>query len=311
MNAATPSLRARVIRYLSAQYMKGVTPYKDVRKLRAGFETRMSLLPIARGVKIQSTEIAGVDCEWHVPDGCDDAPILYYLHGGAFVMGSPATHRRLVSHIVRNAKMRALLPDYRLAPEHRFPAALEDSLAVYRQLDRQFGAELAIAIGGDSAGGNLAVSTLLSLRDAGDRLPSACVLLSPWLDMSGEGESLKSRAGIDPWFRPEHIWPAANKVFSESDRRNPLVSPVFADASGLPPLLVHVGDHEILLSDSIRLVDNAKRSGGEAELRVWPSMWHVFQFFVGTMPESDQSIAEVTTFLRSRTRSESSQVRAA
>ena len=305
------SIRSHIIRFISAQYMKRVTPYRDVTELRIGLETRTGLLPPARGVAIQSTDIENIKCEWHVPAGCEHAPVIFYLHGGAYVMGSPATHRRLVSHIARAAKMRAVVPDYRLAPEHRFPAALEDSLKVYRNLVNNGLEAKRIAIGGDSAGGNLAASTLLALRDAAETLPSACFLMSPWLDMTGEGESLRTRAGIDPWFRPEHLAPTAGKIFSDADKRNPLVSPVFADVSNLPSVLVHVGDHEILLSDSTRFVDNISRAGGEVELRVWPGMWHVFQFFVGQMPESNQSIEHIAEFLRSKLEQPASQERAA
>ncbi|MDE0753552.1 MAG: alpha/beta hydrolase [Woeseiaceae bacterium] len=304
------SIRSHVIRYFSARYMKRVTPERDVHELRKGLESRTSILPPARRVSIRATVIDDIGCEWHVPEGCEDAPIILYLHGGAFVMGSPATHRRLVSHIARAAGMRALVPDYRLAPEHRFPAALEDSLKMYRHLrSRQDDAKL--IIGGDSAGGNLSAATLLALRDAGEELPVACFLMSPWLDMTAAGESLQTRATSDPWFRPEHVAPTAAKVFSEFERRNPLVSPIFADASNLPPILIHVGDHEILLSDSTRLADNIRQAGGDVELRVWDGMWHVFQFFVGQMPESDRSIKEIGHFLRSKVGDLTAQERAA
>ena len=163
-----PSIRSQLIRFISAHYMKRVTPYKDVQKLREGLESRTTLLPPARGVRIHSEEVNGIHCEWHVPNGCDDAPVIYYLHGGAYVMGSPATHRRLVSHIAKQASMRALLPDYRLAPESRYPAALDDSLKVYHALRLALGSGTKLAIGGDSAGGNLAVATILALRNDGE-----------------------------------------------------------------------------------------------------------------------------------------------
>jgi len=277
--------------------MQGITPERDVYELRKSFESRTSILPTARRVGVRATVIDDIHCEWHIPEGCDDAPIILYLHGGAYIMGSPATHRRLVSHIARAAKMRALVPDYRLAPEHRFPSALEDSLKIYRHLfGRKDDAKL--AIGGDSAGGNLAAATLLALRDAGEELPGACFLLSPWLDMTASGESMQTRANSDPWFRPEFMAPTAAKVISEFETRNPLVSPVFADAADLPPTLIHVGDDEILLSDSTRLAENIRDAGGDVELRIWEGMWHVFQFFIGQMPESNRSIKEIGRFLR-------------
>ena len=256
------------------------------------------MLSAAHGVIVRQESIAGVSCDLHVPKGCDDAPLIYYLHGGAYVMGSPATHRRLVSFIARAAGMRAILPDYRLAPENRFPAALEDSLAVYRALLRGGTRAGNIAIGGDSAGGNLAMATLLSLRDAGEPLPAACFLMSPWLDFAGQGESHETRARIDPWFRAEHLPAAAEKYVDLSAAKDPLVSPVYADATGLPPTFIQVGDHEILLSDSIRMADHIRMAGGRAEITIWPDMWHVFQFFVGQMPESMQAIEDIGAFLR-------------
>lgn len=294
------SLRSRIVRYLSGQYMRRITPDKDVHKLRAGLEYRGTLLPPAKGVDIQPTTIEGIHCEWHVPPGCENAPVLYYLHGGIYIMGSPATHRRLVSYIAKAAGMRALVPDYRLAPENRFPAALEDSLKVYRRLLHDGIASSAIAFGGDSAGGNLAMATMLALRDADETLPGACFLISPWLDMTNDGESRRSRADIDPWFNPDHVPASAAKMFSEFELRNPLVSPVFADATGLPPTLIQVGDHEILLSDSTRMAENIQKAGGEVELELWPDMWHVFQFFIGQMPESMRAVEDIGRFLRAK-----------
>jgi acetyl esterase/lipase len=294
------SFRSRIVRFFSRQYMKRVTPFRNEGDLRRGLERRTSLLSHAHDVEVRQESIAGIDCEIQVPKGCDEAPIIYYLHGGAYVMGSPRTHRRMLSFIARAAGMRAILPDYRLSPENRFPAALEDSLAVYRELLRGGAESSSVAIGGDSAGGNLAVATLLALRDGGEPLPAACFLMSPWLDLAGEGETHVSRNGIDPWFKAEHLAPTVKKYCDESEIRNPLVSPVYADASGLPPTLIHVGDDEILLSDSVRMADHIHAAGGEVELKIWDDMWHVFQFFVGQMPESDEAIADIAAFLKSK-----------
>lgn len=293
------SIRAFIVRQISRQYMKKVHPGRNVHDMRQSFEARTSLLPTAHGVSVHKESINGIDCEWHVPRGCEDAPVIYYLHGGAYMMGSPATHRRLVSYIARESGMRALVPDYRLAPENRYPAALEDSLRVWRALVRGGIDPADIAIAGDSAGGNLAMATTLSLRDASETLPAACVLLSPWLDFTGDGESRQTRSSYDPWFKPKYLPEIARRFCTEDEIRSPLVSAVFADASGLPPTLIHVGDHEILLSDSIRMADNIKVAGGRVDLHIWPDMWHVFQFFVGQMPESKRAIDDIGRFLRS------------
>ena len=292
------SLRGRMIRFMSKQFFKRIKPDADIDKLRSEFEAIGTKMRPADGVQVRHANIAGIDCDWLVPDGCDDAPVLYYLHGGAYVMGSPKTHRCMVSHIISRAGMRALLPDYRLAPENPFPASLEDSTSVYRALIKGGVDPTNMAIGGDSAGGNLAMATLLALRDAGDPLPATCFLLSPWLDLAAKGESHETRAKHDPWFRPEDMPEVVRKYCSEYDLKNPLVSPVYADASDLPPTLIQVGDHEILLSDSTRLADNISNAGGEVTLQIWPEMWHVFQFFIGQMPESKKAIKGIAEYLR-------------
>jgi len=293
------SIRSFIIRQISRQYMKKINPNRDVNEMRRGFELRAGALPPARGVDIRKESIDGVNCEIHVPSGCDGAALIYYLHGGAYMMGSPATHRRMLSYIARASGMRAVLPDYRLAPENRFPAALDDSLTVWRALLRGGESPSNMVIGGDSAGGNLAMATLLSLRDARERLPAACFLLSPWLDLAGEGESQHTRSSYDPWFKPEYLPTIARRFCTEEEIRSPLVSAVLADASGLPPTLIQVGDHEILLSDSTRMADNIRNAGGNVDLHIWPKMWHVFQFFIGQMPESKKAIDDIARFLRS------------
>jgi len=293
------SFRSFIIRHISRHVMKRSKMATNPLAARRDFEQRMTKLPVARGVRCSRENIGGVDCEWLVPEGCDDAPVIFYLHGGAYIMGSPATHRRLASFIASSAGMRAVLPDYRLAPEHRYPAQLEDSLTVWRSLIRGGFDAAAMAIGGDSAGGNLSMATMLALRDAGEALPAACVLISPWLDLAGEGDSHRTRSGYDPWFRPEKMPALVANFCDGSQIGDPMVSPVLADAGGLPPTLIQVGDHEILLSDSTVLADNIREAGGRVDLHIWPDMWHVFQYFIGQMPESRKAIDDIGRFLRS------------
>ena len=292
------SFQARIVRFMTRQYFKRITPNADVRKMRAAWNEMGGNSRVAKGVQVRQATIEGIHCEWLVPEGCDGAPVLYYLHGGAYLMGSTQTHRRMVSHIARASGTRALVPNYRLAPEHRFPAAIEDSTAVYRSLLEAGTDPAAMAIAGDSAGGNLTMATLLALRDAGDPLPTAVCLMSPWLDLAAEGESMDSRAKHDPWFRPKDIPEIVEKYCSKYDTKNPLVSPVYADPSNLPPTLIQVGDHEILLSDSTRMADKISEVGGYVTLQIWPDMWHVFQLFVGLMPESKRAINDISIFLK-------------
>jgi acetyl esterase/lipase len=293
------SIRSFFVRHISRYYMKRSKMDTDPLFARREFQARMTKLPTARGVRHVSEQIDGVDCEWLIPAGCDDAPVIYYLHGGAYIMGSPQTHRRVVSFIAKAAGMRALLPDYRLAPEHRYPAQLEDSLRVWRALLHGGLDASSVAIAGDSAGGNLSVATMLALRDAGEPLPAACFLLSPWLDLVGDGESHRTRSDYDPWFEPDRMPTVVANFCDRETAADPMVSSVRADASGLPPTLIQVGDHEILLSDSTRFADNIKAAGGRVDLHIWPDMWHVFQYFIGQMPESSKAIDDIARFLRS------------
>jgi acetyl esterase/lipase len=226
--------------------------------------------------------------------------LLLYLHGGGYVIGGCDMHRQMVSHIARAGRIRALLPEYRLAPDYKFPAAIDDAVGVYRSLIDMGIRAKDIILAGDSAGGGLVVATLLSLRDAGDTLPAAAVLLSPFLDVTGSGASMQTRAALDPWFHPEDLSIIAKNYCEPHQQRFPLVSPVFADVEGLPPMLIQVGDHEILLSDSERLSDACIAAGIDVELQVWPEMWHVFQMFVGKMPESRRAIKKMGAYIQSR-----------
>ncbi|MCI0516764.1 MAG: alpha/beta hydrolase [Woeseiaceae bacterium] len=292
------SLRARLVRMMSKQYFKRITPDTDVAELRKTWDELTSNLKTAPGVRRREATVGDITCEWLVPDKCDETPVILYLHGGIYMLGSAHTHRRMVSFIARAAGMRALIPNYRLAPEHPFPAAIEDATLIYRKMLEQGIAAGRMAIAGDSAGGGLTMATLLSLKNSGDPLPAAAVLLSPWVDLAAKGETLKTRAGVDPWFDPDNMPEMVRRYCGNRDPKAPLISPLYGDLSGLPPLLIQVGDHEILLSDSTRLAERVTKTGGSATLQVWPEMWHVFQYFIGQMPESAKAIADIGSFLK-------------
>jgi acetyl esterase/lipase len=225
---------------------------------------------------------------------------LLYLHGGGYIVGGCDMHRQMVSHIARAGRIRALLPEYRLAPEHKFPAAIDDAVSTYRSLLDMGIKPEDIIIGGDSAGGGLAVGSLLTLRDAGDPLPAAVVLLSPFLDATGSGDSMQTRKDRDPLFYPEGLPFVVDQYCEAHQRRYSQISPVFTDIEGLPPMFIQVGDDEILLSDSQRLADECVTAGIEVELQIWPEMWHVFQFFAGKMPEAKRAIKQMGTYIQSR-----------
>jgi acetyl esterase/lipase len=233
-----------------------------------------------------------------IPPGASER-VLLYLHGGGFVMCSPWTHGPTAVAIARAAGVRALLPDYRLAPEHPFPAALDDCLAVYRWLLAEGVAPEKIVIGGDSAGGNLALATLLSLRDAGLPMPAGAICLSPATDMTASGESFRTHAGDEVLLTVPFCRAVGPMYCGQTPPTAPLVSPLFGDLRGLPPLLVHVGTRELLLDDSVRLAERARAAGVDVTLKIWEGLWHAFQLFA-VFPEARQAIAELGAFVRTR-----------
>ncbi len=261
---------------------------------------------LSRGIQLTAATAAGVPVEWlapvgagAAPVGAGAAPVVLYLHGGGWVLGWYNSHRWLLGQIGLAAGCRALAVDYRLAPEHPFPAALNDCLGVYRWLVQQGTAPRQIVIAGDSAGGNLTLTTLLALRDAGDPLPAAGVCISPMTDLEGTGETFNRTT--DPLLSAKFALDMARHYAGGQDARQPLISPVWGDLRGLPPLLVHVGADEILLSDAQRLEAAAHAAGVDARLRVWPAMWHVWHIFAPFLPEARQAVAEIGEFVREQT----------
>jgi len=302
------SLRARMFRRITSRFVKGINKSTidpaHIVEVRERLNRLSRYLTPAFGVSVEATTVNSVEAEWLRPKGAPDDKVLLYLHGGAYLIGSCRTHRQMVSHIARAAGINALVPDYRLAPEHRFPAAIEDAVRIYRSLLSQGFKPRDIFIAGDSAGGGLTVATLLSLRHAGVPLPAAAVLLSPFLDVSASGESATTRADQDPWFDPSDLAVVADNYCNNADDlKNPLVSPVFANVAGLPPTLIQVGDDEILLSDATRFAALMDEAGLEVQLEIWPEMWHVFQLLVGKMPESRMAIRKIGGYLHERMKS--------
>jgi len=293
------SLRAKIVRATTGAYFSTIDANTaDVREMRRKWHSFAGILKIAKGISVEAREYAGLHSEWLTPDEAFDGKLILYLHGGAYIMGNCATHRQMVSYIARAAGARAILPEYRLAPEHPFPAAIEDAVRTYHALLANGYSPDDVVIMGDSAGGGLTMATLLSLREAGSRLPAAACLLSPWLDLTASGESMSSRAHKDPWFKPGDLPIVSAYYCREDDLTHPLVSPVFADLAGLPPLYIQVGSDEILLSDSTRIADKVRDAGGDVEIETWPGMWHVFQVFVRRVPESRRAVCKIGDYVR-------------
>lgn len=287
-------LRQQLITEIAPHFRLGV-PLAQQRQVLDGMGAAGEL---PTGLTIQTAPVGGVPADrLRIAGGRTDR-ILLHLHGGGYVMGSCQSHRALCAWLGRAVGVSVLLPAYRLAPEHPFPAAIEDALAVYRALLQEGFAPHQIALSGDSAGGGLVMATLLSMRDAGLPMPAAAVLLSPWTDFTFSGASIQSRADLDPWLLPELLAPFGALYRGEHDPRDPRLSPVFADLQGLPPMLIQVGDHEILLSDAQRLAERARACGVAATLEVWPDLWHVWHLLAPVLPEANAALEVVGAFLQ-------------
>jgi monoterpene epsilon-lactone hydrolase len=296
------SLRSRILHITLQRVTGAIALDHSVQEQRTRLDelTRRGIR-LPRGVTVCAEQAGGVHAEWVEPSGTDSRRVILYLHGGGYCICSLDTHRGLAARLALAAQARVLNIAYRLAPENPFPAALEDAQVAYRWLLEQGIPPKQIAIGGDSAGGGLTLAAAVSLRDAGEPLPAALFLLSPWTDLTFSGESIQSRRAVDPIFGhdggPQYVSP----YVGDYDPAHPLISPLFADLHGLPPTLVHVGHDEILLDDSTRLRKKLKAARVESNLKVWEGMWHVFQVFAPYIPEAQQSIDIIGEFICKRT----------
>lgn len=252
----------------------------------------------ADDIQVESVTVAGRAAEWVRAPGVQAGRAILYLHGGGYVMGSINTHRSLVGEISRAAQAAALLVDYRLAPEDPFPAAVEDGVAAYRWLLEQGFTPQNLSIAGDSAGGGLALATLVSARDQGLSMPASAVPISPWSDLTCTNESYTTRAEADPMIAPGGINKMAGRYLNGAEAKHPYASPNLANLKGLPPLLIHVGRDEVLLDDSIKLDQKAKADGVSSTLEIWDDMIHVWHAFHPMLPEGKQAIARVGEFMR-------------
>jgi epsilon-lactone hydrolase len=271
----------------------------DVARERADVESMARMFKPLCAIRCEPVVVGGVPAEWIVPQGqgVPSPRVVLYLHGGSFNSGSIISHRTLAGNVALACKARSLLVDYRLAPEHPFPAAVEDALAAYEWLLAQGCDPGQIVVAGDSAGGTLALALLIHLRDQNRPLVAAAVCLSPAPDLTFSGESWGFNARKDLMLDVRKERKSVEIYLGGTDPRAPLASPYFADLSGLPPLLIQVGSHELLLSDSMRLADKARAAGVDVTLEVWPGMQHEWQFAAKILPEGKQAIAHIATFV--------------
>ena len=273
----------------------------DIKAMRAAAEQVGRMLPVDPAAKFDLVQAGPARAEWCTTPGVDDGRVILYLHGGGYVSGSPAVYRSLAANLSRAAQARVLVIDYRLAPEHPFPAAVEDSIDSYRWLLAAGIQPGRVAVAGDSAGGGLTAATLVAIRDAGLPLPAAGVLLSPMVDLEATGESMKTKAGEDPIVQRENI-AIAKLYLNGKDPRTPLAAPLYADLAGLPPLLIQVGTSETLLDDSTRFAERATRAGVKVTLEEWDKMIHVWQLFAPMLDEGQQAVDRIGEFVRANTK---------
>jgi epsilon-lactone hydrolase len=256
--------------------------------------------PVPDDVPVTDVTAGGVPAHWLAAPGTDAGRVLLFLHGGGFEFGSVRTDGELAARLGRAGGMRVLFPEYRLAPEHRFPAATDDVVAAWRWLRTDQGLDAgSIAVAGDSAGGGLAVALLVAIRDAGEALPAAAVLMSPTVDLTSSGASMTERVDQDPLSTPDMLRQFAADYLAGADPRTPLASPLFASLAGLPPLLVLVGTADLLLSDSERLAAAAAEAGVDVALQIGEGLPHVYPIMLGT-PEAAEATEQIGKFLRAR-----------
>jgi acetyl esterase/lipase len=297
-----PSLRARLVnRFLRITTKSMWKPDLDLARIRAhSAKMDARIARRARPVASEPVEIQGVKATWYGEPGLAERGTILYLHGGAWCLHFPGIFGRHASWLSSLTGMRVLLPDYRLAPEHPFPAGADDCLTAYRWLIAQGYSSRPLVMGGDSAGGNLTLVTLMRARDARLPMPDCAVLLSPATDFTCSGPSWEYNAEADPMFSPQARDLSRPIYCPGEDPANPLLSPLFGNWAGLPPLLFHAGSTEMLLDDSVRAQDRASQAGVRAEIKVWRDVPHVFQVF-SWLPEAKAAMRGIADFIAART----------
>ncbi len=291
---------AELTKVLELMGQRPLNPNATLEEMRAGMEA--GSFPATEAATVTSVDANGVPGEWVTVPESDPNRRMLYVHGGGYVMGSPVTHRRLCEGIARAGGCAVLNLDYRMAPEHVFPAAVEDAMAglQFMQENGPDGPAAAdsVFVGGDSAGGGLMLATLLAARERGVAMPDGGIGISVWSDLAITGESIQTRSGVDPLITDDSmVTNMAAMYLGDADPETPLASPLYADYAGLPPLILQVGDHEVLLSDTTRVAERARAAGVEVTEEVWDEMFHVWHAFAPMLPEGQQAIDRIGEFI--------------
>jgi epsilon-lactone hydrolase len=266
---------------------------------RARIDEIGSVWPVASDIELVSVDLGGIAGEWSTAPGSEKSSVLLYFHGGGYCSGSLRSHRRLVSEAGRAAGMRTLAVEYRLAPEHPFPAAFDDALTAWRFLRAQGIAAAHVAVGGDSAGGGLTVALINRLRAAGEEQPACAWLISPWTDLTMSGASLAGKDAVDPLIHKDYLEQLAHAYLPKGfDRRDPRVSPLYAGLRGFPPAFVQVGSDETLMDDSVRFVGAAGAADVAVTLEIWPHMIHAWPMWNAHLEAGRLALASAGAFMR-------------
>jgi monoterpene epsilon-lactone hydrolase len=287
--------RASVLAFLKSN-APDVEP--DIAGQRARMDALGDFFPVPGGTSVEPATIGGVKGEWVRAKGARQDAALLYLHGGGYVVGSPKSHRHLTAALSEASGLSVFAPDYRMAPEHPFPAAVDDAVAVYKGLIESGIAPAHLSIAGDSAGGGLTIATLVAARDKGLKMPACAVAISPWADLSQGGEAYRTRLARDPMITKDGLDQMAAAYLGGKDAKTPLASPLFADLKGLPPLLLQVGTEEALYSDTTGLKARAEEAGVEVSAESWAGMMHVWHIFHPILSEGRDAVARIGSFLK-------------
>jgi acetyl esterase/lipase len=290
-------MRSRIYRSILKRVIKDRVQTIQELRLDSGLKA-MPPAMLPKGIEFERVDIGGIEAEWLTPIGRSTEVVILHLHGGGYVSGSAELHRMMTSQLAKSLDARVLAPNYRLAPEHPFPAALEDALEVYRYLLATGCDPADVVVSGDSAGGGLALALVMKLRGSGVPLPAALVLMSPWTDLELKNPSCTEKAGDEALLTVPVLREWALEYAGGARLDDPLLSPVNGDFSGFPPMLVQVGSEEILLDDARILAQRAEAAGVHVHLSVWEGLWHVWQVLGPLVPENEASFTELGVFLR-------------
>ncbi|WP_439636416.1 alpha/beta hydrolase [Oceanicaulis sp.] len=286
------SIRRLLARHMARTAGKTVMSPENPRQIaRKRMDAGADRLPTPDDVKIESTTLAGLNALSFTPD--DHRPgLLLFLHGGGYCLGSSKSHRPLVTRLAKALKIKAISVDYRLAPEHVFPCAVEDGTSALNWAMSHSDGPVLIA--GDSAGGGLALASMLRQREQGRPMPQGVYLISPWTDMTASGESTRTRAKSDPMLKPDWLMAGAALYLEDTPADTPEASPLFAELTGFPPVFIQTGDAEILRDDSIRFAEKLEQAGVPVQCEIWETLWHDFPLFAPLLPEADMALERLT-----------------